>query len=223
VQQKVEDEWVPGRIIQGDTERERLFQANYKTDPIKLSSDFKIMMPEEIIKWTMDYLNYHKGVKPAKIEIPVKSLYMHNLCEHKWDAEFINMVHSKGDDELIYLNHFATLIHCESLINLTSAKSCLLVDSQMLVVNRLEEKELKDIGEKIAELKRLKSLGNENFIQNNFKNVEVKKYIIDNFDELEELDDKDRCTELIKMIKNEYSTEHKDNFSNILEKIKNYQ
>jgi hypothetical protein len=69
VKQKIEGEWVSGTIFPGKTERERFFQANYWTKPIKLSSDLKIMISEDIIKWTIDYLNYHKGVKPSKIEI----------------------------------------------------------------------------------------------------------------------------------------------------------
>jgi len=72
-----------------------------------------------ILKHIVEFLEYHKGVNPAEITKPIRSVKMDKIVEDPWDAEFINKLPQK---ELFQLILGANYMDCKSLLHLGCAK-----------------------------------------------------------------------------------------------------
>jgi S-phase kinase-associated protein 1 len=80
-----------------------------------------------VVKW----LNEHKGVDPPAIEKPLRSKNMADVCQYKWDAEFIDKI---GDvrKELYDLVLAANYMDIKPLLHLGCAKIASLIKGQPL-------------------------------------------------------------------------------------------
>merc|ERR1719433_993142 len=67
----------------------------------------------------VQYLNQHKGVEPAEIAKPIRSVKMEKIVEDPWDADFVNKLAKR---QLFQLILGANYMDCKSLLHLGCAK-----------------------------------------------------------------------------------------------------
>lgn len=77
-----------------------------------------------ILNLVVEYLAHHKGVVPAEIAKPIKSVQMDKIVECKWDAEFINKPTKKVIFQLILAANYMDI---KSLLHLGCAKIATLI------------------------------------------------------------------------------------------------
>jgi len=70
------------------------------------------------------YLAHHRGVKPAEIAKPIRSINLKKCVEDEWDADFANSMTKR---ELFQLTLVANYIDCQSLMHLMCAKIASLI------------------------------------------------------------------------------------------------
>jgi len=73
----------------------------------------------ETLDKIVEYINHHKGVEPAEIAKPIRSVKMEKIVEDPWDAEFINGLPKRALFQLIL---GANYMDCKSLLHLGCAK-----------------------------------------------------------------------------------------------------
>jgi S-phase kinase-associated protein 1 len=78
----------------------------------------------DILELIVEYLQYHKGKKPADIQKPIRSVKMERIVEDKWDAEFINKMNKKTIFQVILGANYMDL---PSLLHLGCAKIATLI------------------------------------------------------------------------------------------------
>jgi S-phase kinase-associated protein 1 len=85
----------------------------------------------EIMAHVVEYMNHHKGVEPPIIPKPAKSNKMIELCEDKWDADYINNIGKKRQvlyDVMSAANHLTMNV----LLHLGCAKVGVMIKGQPL-------------------------------------------------------------------------------------------
>ena len=91
-------------ILDGDSEATRIQVKQVDGDTLKM---------------IVDYLKHHKGVEPAEIAKPIRSVKMEKIVEDPWDAKFINDLPKRSLFQLIL---GANYMDCKSLLHLGCAK-----------------------------------------------------------------------------------------------------
>merc|ERR1719245_1134403 len=72
------------------------------TAALSASSFLEInQVPAATMEPVLRYLGHHKGVEPAPIPSPVRSIHMAQIVEDQWDATFINGFEKKETFELV--------------------------------------------------------------------------------------------------------------------------
>jgi len=84
-----------------------------------------------ILEKIVEYMNHHKGTEPPIIEKPLRSKVLKDVCQDKWDAEFIDKI---GDNrqQLYDLILAANYLDVKSLLHLGCAKVASLIKGQPL-------------------------------------------------------------------------------------------
>jgi len=70
------------------------------------------------------YLAHHRGVEPAEIVKPIRSVHLSRCVEDEWDADFANNMTKR---ELFQITLVANYIDCQSLMHLMCAKIATLI------------------------------------------------------------------------------------------------
>jgi len=85
----------------------------------------------KILDLVFQYMKHHKGTELPPVESPLKSTKMEDVCEDKWDAEFIDKI---GDNRqnLYDLILAANYMDIKSLLHLGLAKVASLIKGQPL-------------------------------------------------------------------------------------------
>lgn len=78
----------------------------------------------EILALIVSYLKHHKGVVPAEIAKPIRSVKMEKIVEDEWDAKFINGLSKKTVFQIIL---GANYMDIKSLLHLGCAKIATLI------------------------------------------------------------------------------------------------
>jgi hypothetical protein len=78
----------------------------------------------------VEFMEYHKGKEPKNPEKPLKSAVMAEVCEDKWDADFIDTLTEKKLQNVYDLVLAANYMNIPSLLHLASAKIASLVRDQ---------------------------------------------------------------------------------------------
>jgi len=71
-----------------------------------------------------NFLAHHRGVEPAKIAKPIRSVDLRKSVEDQWDADFANSMTKR---ELFQITLVANYIDCQSLMHLMCAKIASLI------------------------------------------------------------------------------------------------
>lgn len=83
-----------------------------------------------LLQLIIEWLIHHQGVAPNFQVKPLRSKYMQDVCDDKWDADFLDkMVPPKSLYGLISASHF---LEIESLTNQLCAKLASLIKGQPL-------------------------------------------------------------------------------------------
>ena len=77
-----------------------------------------------ILAKIVEYLNYHKGKKPAEIAKPIRSIKMERIVEDPWDAKYIDPMKKKMIFQVIL---GANYMDIPSLLHLGCAKIATLI------------------------------------------------------------------------------------------------
>lgn len=85
----------------------------------------------EILELVVSYMQHHGGVEPPIIEKPLRSKVMKDVCNDKWDADFIDSI---GDQrqQLYDVILAANYMDIKSLLHLGCAKVASLIKGQPL-------------------------------------------------------------------------------------------
>jgi hypothetical protein len=84
-----------------------------------------------ILKLVTKYMQHHEGVEPPIVESPLKSTVMKEVCQDKWDAEFIDNI-GEIRQSLYDLILAANYMDIKSLLHLGLAKVASLIKGQPL-------------------------------------------------------------------------------------------
>jgi len=84
-----------------------------------------------ILEKVVEYVNHHKGVEPPIIEKPLRSKVLKDVCQDKWDAEYIDKI-GENRQNLYDLILAANYMDIKSLLHLGCAKVASLIKGQPL-------------------------------------------------------------------------------------------
>jgi len=84
-----------------------------------------------ILQLVVDYMSHHKGQEPALVDKPLRSKVMRDVCQDKWDAEFIDRI-GENRQQLYDLILAANYMDVKSLLHLGCAKVASLIKGQPL-------------------------------------------------------------------------------------------
>lgn len=64
-------------------------------------------VPAHILEMVVTYVNHHKGIMPAIVEMPLRSKLMKEVCTDPFDAHFIDEVSTDMQNlyDLILVSH----------------------------------------------------------------------------------------------------------------------
>jgi len=79
----------------------------------------------------VEYVNHHKGQEPPIIEKPLRSKVLKDVCQDKWDAEYIDKI-GENRQNLYDLILAANYMDIKSLLHLGCAKVASLIKGQPL-------------------------------------------------------------------------------------------
>jgi len=79
-----------------------------------------------ILQLVVDYMSHHKGQEPALVDKPLRSKVMRDVCQDKWDAEFIDRI-GENRQQLYDLILAANYMDVKSLLHLGCAKVASLI------------------------------------------------------------------------------------------------
>ena len=83
---------------------------------------FKVNVHSKTLKEIIKYMNYHKGVHPEPIKIPLQSLVFKEICKDEFDANFIEDIKQNDLQDLYDITLAANYMSIDSLLHLGSAK-----------------------------------------------------------------------------------------------------
>ena len=92
----------------------------------------KKIINSETMQHCLTYLKHHNGLKPEEIPFPFRSVYMPQLVNDPWDAEFVDMMNKKAIFDIIDI---AITLEIDGLLHLGCAKIATLV-------KQLDEKDI---------------------------------------------------------------------------------
>jgi len=109
-------------------------------------------LKEGSLKYIVQYIEYHKGNDVGVPTKPLKSKKMIDVCEDKWDAEFIDNIHDKHGIKFMYaFADGANFLIIRTLLYLICAKIASLIKDEDVakveeilsgaIPKKLEEKE----------------------------------------------------------------------------------
>lgn len=75
----------------------------------------------DVLEVMVAYMKSHRGVVPAPIDVPLKSLVMSEVCTNEFDAKFIDQV-GENKPLLFDLVNASVSIGLKSLLELACAK-----------------------------------------------------------------------------------------------------
>jgi len=84
-----------------------------------------------ILEKVVEYMSHHKGTEPPIIEKPLRSKVMRDVCQDKWDAEFIDRI-GETRQVLYDLILAANYMDIKGLLHLGCAKVASLIKGQPL-------------------------------------------------------------------------------------------
>jgi len=84
-----------------------------------------------ILEKVVEYINHHKGQEPPIIEKPLRSKVLKDVCQDKWDAEYIDKI-GENRQNLYDLILAANYMDIKSLLHLGCAKVASLIKGQPL-------------------------------------------------------------------------------------------
>jgi len=84
-----------------------------------------------ILAQVVEYMKHHKGTEPPIIEKPLRSKVMRDVCQDKWDAEFIDRI-GETRQVLYDLILAANYMDIKGLLHLGCAKVASLIKGQPL-------------------------------------------------------------------------------------------
>jgi len=84
-----------------------------------------------ILEKVVEYMTHHKGTEPPIIEKPLRSKVMRDVCQDKWDAEFIDRI-GETRQVLYDLILAANYMDIKGLLHLGCAKVASLIKGQPL-------------------------------------------------------------------------------------------
>jgi S-phase kinase-associated protein 1 len=84
-----------------------------------------------ILEKVVEYINHHKGTEPPIIEKPLRSKVLKDVCQDKWDAEYIDKI-GENRQNLYDLILAANYMDIKSLLHLGCAKVASLIKGQPL-------------------------------------------------------------------------------------------
>jgi len=84
-----------------------------------------------ILEKVVEYVNHHKGQEPPIIEKPLRSKVLKDVCQDKWDAEYIDKI-GENRQNLYDLILAANYMDIKSLLHLGCAKVASLIKGQPL-------------------------------------------------------------------------------------------
>jgi len=84
-----------------------------------------------ILEKVVEYINHHKGAEPPIIEKPLRSKVLKDVCQDKWDAEYIDKI-GENRQNLYDLILAANYMDIKSLLHLGCAKVASLIKGQPL-------------------------------------------------------------------------------------------
>lgn len=74
------------------------------------------------LKWVVKWLKYHRGVEPAEIAKPIRSVIMERIVEDVWDADFINSALADSKRTVFQMILAANYMDIKGLLHLGCAK-----------------------------------------------------------------------------------------------------
>lgn len=96
------------------------------------ATELDVAIDSNILHIIVEYLQHHNGVEPNIVEKPLRSKSMIDVCNDRWDADFIDK-YGNRDRQLLYdIISGANYLDINSLLHLACAKVASLIKGQPL-------------------------------------------------------------------------------------------
>lgn len=116
-----------GKVFEVDEKFARIskvFAAALEGEPDAESLDVPPSVSTEMMRLVVKYMEHHKGEEAPALKPPLRTTNLADVCEDKWDAEFMDEVDAMGDDNapLYNLTMAANCLDIPALLHLCAAK-----------------------------------------------------------------------------------------------------
>jgi S-phase kinase-associated protein 1 len=116
-------------------ERRYAYLSNLIKTSLENDNTTELTLPEingTILQRIIEFMNYHKGEEPAKIEKPLRTRIMRDCCKDAWDADFIERQFEEQRKFFYDLLSAANYLDMQSLLQLGLAKIASLIKGEPL-------------------------------------------------------------------------------------------
>ena len=107
------------------THEQYLSMSTYVTTSLKERPNSTVLVVDlspAALTAIIRYCEHHGGVEPRLIEPPLRSRRMQEVCEHLWDAEFIEGIAADSQTLLFDIAVGALYLQLQSLVHLACAR-----------------------------------------------------------------------------------------------------